>query len=83
MKRIDLFGVIKTSGIKNKDLPSILDEFVLRNFEGTLPSNFSEQIKWFISKFKQKYEKNNRMMTRLLQKEQEWLGNKFGCLSIE
>ena len=73
MKRYDLVEKIREVGVKNPDLQEILEEEVMNTVENFEIEDLKRAVRSFICKFRSKYEKCSRMMTRMIQKEKVWL----------
>ena len=73
MKRLQLFNCIQTSGVNNPNLQSILQKEAGKFYNPEELVDIKAVIKTFICKFRKKFATNNRMMSRLKQREKEWL----------
>ena len=73
MKRKELIEIIREVGVKSSDLQNIIKQKVTTALGGGDECYVRDKVKWFISKFCQKYMKPNRMLSRMLEFEKEWL----------
>ena len=73
MKRKELIEIISEVGVKSSDLQNIIEQKVTTDLGGGNEGEIRDKVKKFINKFRQKYMKHNRMLSRMLELEKEWL----------
>ena len=73
MKRRDLVDLIRKVGINNKELQDLIETELVKVYVIDDIEELSSKVWTFISHFKARYNKHNRMYDRLVEKESSWL----------
>ena len=73
MKRKELLEIIKEVGVNSPDLQNTIEKEVTSHLKGRNVDDLRNKVEVFISKFRLKYNKHQRIWPRMLEKEYEWL----------